>query len=174
MVPRLHPELKTLYLCVSISLAFLFPMLLQVMQLVSGFGPITITGIIAATLSSALASLVSAPKVFQVSYWFWSMCTTAIHKMLLSIRENQGESGKTFPLWGQSGKMVWLRWTKFCPWFLGIILWKPKGCRYKILPRFTQNFMSYSAGLGLEAISRGQSFYPWRCVEKKNYKFSYL
>ena len=39
----------------------------QVMQMISGFGPITIAGIISATLSSALASLVSAPKVFQVS-----------------------------------------------------------------------------------------------------------
>lgn len=37
------------------------------MQMVSAFGPITIAGIISATLSSALASLVSAPKVFQVN-----------------------------------------------------------------------------------------------------------
>ena len=40
--------------------------ILQMMQLTSGFGPITVAGIISATLSSALASLVSAPKVFQV------------------------------------------------------------------------------------------------------------
>lgn len=39
----------------------------QVMSLVSGFGPIITAGIFSATLSSALASLVSAPKVFQVS-----------------------------------------------------------------------------------------------------------
>ncbi|KAK2151035.1 hypothetical protein LSH36_378g01015 [Paralvinella palmiformis] len=38
---------------------------MQAMQLASGFGPLTIAGIISATLSSALASLVSAPKVFQ-------------------------------------------------------------------------------------------------------------
>uniref|UniRef100_A0A7N9AY68 Solute carrier family 12 member 2 n=1 Tax=Mastacembelus armatus TaxID=205130 RepID=A0A7N9AY68_9TELE len=37
----------------------------QVMSLVSGFGPIITAGIFSATLSSALASLVSAPKVFQ-------------------------------------------------------------------------------------------------------------
>lgn len=37
------------------------------MSLVSGFGPIITAGIFSATLSSALASLVSAPKVFQVS-----------------------------------------------------------------------------------------------------------
>ncbi len=36
------------------------------MQLISAFGPLIIAGIVSATLSSALASLVSAPKVFQV------------------------------------------------------------------------------------------------------------
>ncbi|KAK2161001.1 hypothetical protein NP493_1612g00020 [Ridgeia piscesae] len=38
---------------------------MQMMQLTSAFGPITVAGIISATLSSALACLVSAPKVFQ-------------------------------------------------------------------------------------------------------------
>ncbi|XP_053182169.1 solute carrier family 12 member 2-like [Scomber japonicus] len=37
----------------------------QAMSLVSGFGPLITAGIFSATLSSALASLVSAPKVFQ-------------------------------------------------------------------------------------------------------------
>ncbi|KAL4227820.1 hypothetical protein ACF0H5_013257 [Mactra antiquata] len=37
----------------------------QVMEMVSGFGPLITAGIFSATLSSALASLVSAPKVFQ-------------------------------------------------------------------------------------------------------------
>ncbi|XP_056889653.1 solute carrier family 12 member 2-like [Takifugu flavidus] len=37
----------------------------QVMSLVSGFAPLISAGIFSATLSSALASLVSAPKVFQ-------------------------------------------------------------------------------------------------------------
>uniref|UniRef100_A0A3Q2R0I0 Solute carrier family 12 member 2 n=1 Tax=Fundulus heteroclitus TaxID=8078 RepID=A0A3Q2R0I0_FUNHE len=37
----------------------------QVMSLVSSFGPLISAGIFSATLSSALASLVSAPKVFQ-------------------------------------------------------------------------------------------------------------
>ncbi|XP_062565684.1 bumetanide-sensitive sodium-(potassium)-chloride cotransporter isoform X2 [Armigeres subalbatus] len=37
----------------------------QVMELASAFGPIIYAGCFAATLSSALASLVSAPKVFQ-------------------------------------------------------------------------------------------------------------
>lgn len=36
------------------------------MSMVSGFGPVITAGIFSATLSSALASLVSAPKVFQV------------------------------------------------------------------------------------------------------------
>ena len=35
------------------------------MEMVSLFGPLVNAGIFAATLSSALASLVSAPKVFQ-------------------------------------------------------------------------------------------------------------
>lgn len=38
----------------------------QVIELVSLFGPLIYAGCFAATLSSALASLVSAPKVFQV------------------------------------------------------------------------------------------------------------
>ncbi|XP_032873671.1 solute carrier family 12 member 2 isoform X3 [Amblyraja radiata] len=37
----------------------------QVMSLASGFGPLITAGIFSATLSSALASLVSAPKIFQ-------------------------------------------------------------------------------------------------------------
>uniref|UniRef100_A0A5F8GS99 Solute carrier family 12 member 3 n=1 Tax=Monodelphis domestica TaxID=13616 RepID=A0A5F8GS99_MONDO len=39
----------------------------QVMSMVSGFAPLISAGIFSATLSSALASLVSAPKIFQVS-----------------------------------------------------------------------------------------------------------
>jgi hypothetical protein len=39
----------------------------QVMEVESVFGPLIQAGIFAATLSSALASLVSAPKIFQVS-----------------------------------------------------------------------------------------------------------
>ncbi|MGH0124566.1 UNVERIFIED_CONTAM: hypothetical protein FKN15_021303 [Acipenser sinensis] len=38
----------------------------QTLSLVSGFGPLVTAGIFAATLSSALACLVSAPKVFQL------------------------------------------------------------------------------------------------------------
>ncbi|CAD5113608.1 DgyrCDS2766 [Dimorphilus gyrociliatus] len=38
---------------------------MQAMRLISAFGPLVTAGIFAATLSSALASLVSAPKVFQ-------------------------------------------------------------------------------------------------------------
>ena len=38
----------------------------QVLKLMSGVGEINTAGIVAASLSSALASLVSAPKVFQV------------------------------------------------------------------------------------------------------------
>ena len=42
-----------------------FSLLLQVMEAVSGWGPIVTAGIFASTLSSALASLVGAPKTFQ-------------------------------------------------------------------------------------------------------------
>lgn len=41
------------------------------MSLVSVFGPLITAGIFSATLSSALASLVSAPKVFQVTSSFF-------------------------------------------------------------------------------------------------------
>ena len=37
----------------------------HVMEMVSVFGPIITAGIVAASLSSALASMVSAPKIFQ-------------------------------------------------------------------------------------------------------------
>lgn len=36
------------------------------MEMVSAFGPLVTAGIFAATLSSALTSLISAPKIFQV------------------------------------------------------------------------------------------------------------
>lgn len=49
-------KLETKYLCVN----------QQIMSVVSGFSPLITAGIFSATLSSALASLVSAPKVFQV------------------------------------------------------------------------------------------------------------
>ncbi len=38
----------------------------QIMEMVSGYGPIITAGIFSASLSSALASLISAPKIFQV------------------------------------------------------------------------------------------------------------
>lgn len=41
----------------------------QVIELVSVFGPLIYAGCFAATISSALASLVSAPKVFQVIHF---------------------------------------------------------------------------------------------------------
>lgn len=46
----------------------------QVIELVSVFGPLIYAGCFAATLSSALASLVSAPKVFQVCVRHRDMC----------------------------------------------------------------------------------------------------
>lgn len=46
----------------------------QVIELVSVFGALIYAGCFAATLSSALASLVSAPKVFQVCVPHPDMC----------------------------------------------------------------------------------------------------
>ena len=57
----------------------------QAMQLASGFGPLTIAGIISATLSSALASLVSAPKVFQVG-WPTDICLDVCDKKSLKYQ----------------------------------------------------------------------------------------
>lgn len=49
-------------------------LVLQVMSVVSGFGPLITAGVFSATLSSALASLVSAPKVFQVGVSSAAVC----------------------------------------------------------------------------------------------------
>ena len=46
------------------------------MTKVAGWGPLITAGIVAATLSSALASLVSAPKVFQVMVKNQTLVTT--------------------------------------------------------------------------------------------------
>ena len=54
-------------MCYLSALSIHLPLPLQVMALVSAWSPVVTAGIFAATLSSALASLVSAPKVFQVS-----------------------------------------------------------------------------------------------------------
>lgn len=48
------------------TMAALNPVFLQTMSMVSGFAPLITAGIFGATLSSALACLVSAAKVFQV------------------------------------------------------------------------------------------------------------
>lgn len=57
-------SLKSPSKCKPILFTLIF--FLKVMSMVSGFGPLITAGIFSATLSSALASLVSAPKVFQV------------------------------------------------------------------------------------------------------------
>ena len=53
--------------------------------MISGWGPIMTAGIFAATLSSALASLVSAPKVFQVLWTiiFANQCIIVPHAVIL-------------------------------------------------------------------------------------------
>ncbi|XP_074546621.1 solute carrier family 12 member 2 isoform X2 [Halichoeres trimaculatus] len=60
----------------------------QVMSLVSGFGPIITAGIFSATLSSALASLVSAPKVFQ------ALCKDNIYPGLSMFAKGYGKNNE--------------------------------------------------------------------------------
>ncbi|XP_060780297.1 solute carrier family 12 member 1 [Neoarius graeffei] len=60
----------------------------QVMTMVSGFGPLIIAGTFSATLSSALASLVSAPKVFQ------ALCKDNIYKVLHFFAKGHGKNNE--------------------------------------------------------------------------------
>ncbi|KAL0965098.1 hypothetical protein UPYG_G00276780 [Umbra pygmaea] len=60
----------------------------QVMSVVSGFGPIITAGIFSATLSSALASLVSAPKVFQ------ALCKDNIYPGLEMFAKGYGKNNE--------------------------------------------------------------------------------
>ncbi|XP_053318241.1 solute carrier family 12 member 1 isoform X1 [Spea bombifrons] len=60
----------------------------QVMSMVSGFGPLIIAGIFSATLSSALASLVSAPKVFQ------ALCKDNIYRALYFFAKGHGKNNE--------------------------------------------------------------------------------
>ncbi|XP_067936328.1 solute carrier family 12 member 2-like [Watersipora subatra] len=58
----------------------------RVMEVVSAWGPIIIAGIFAATLSSALASLVSAPKIFQ------AVCKDRIFPYIHTFAKGYGPS----------------------------------------------------------------------------------
>ncbi|KAM4744114.1 solute carrier family 12 member 1 [Anableps anableps] len=60
----------------------------QVMTMVSGFGPLITAGTFSATLSSALASLVSAPKVFQ------ALCKDNIYKALHFFAKGHGKNNE--------------------------------------------------------------------------------
>ncbi|KAI1905148.1 hypothetical protein AGOR_G00013150 [Albula goreensis] len=60
----------------------------QVMSVVSGFGPLITAGIFSATLSSALASLVSAPKVFQ------ALCKDNIYPGLGMFAKGYGKNNE--------------------------------------------------------------------------------
>ncbi|XP_015671707.1 solute carrier family 12 member 1 [Protobothrops mucrosquamatus] len=60
----------------------------RVMSMVSGFGPLITAGIFSATLSSALASLVSAPKVFQ------ALCKDNIYRALHFFAKGYGKNNE--------------------------------------------------------------------------------
>lgn len=60
----------------------------QIMEMVAAFGPIIYAGIFAATLSSALASLVSAPKVFQ------ALCKDELFPHIHIFARGYGKSGE--------------------------------------------------------------------------------
>ena len=61
-----------------------YPFFSQIMEKVSLFGPIVLAGIFAATLSSALASLVGSPKTFQ------AVCKDGIYKGLEFFGKGHG------------------------------------------------------------------------------------
>ncbi|XP_072514654.1 solute carrier family 12 member 2 isoform X1 [Salminus brasiliensis] len=60
----------------------------QIMSVVSGFGPLITAGIFSATLSSALASLVSAPKVFQ------ALCKDNIYPGIAGFARGYGKNNE--------------------------------------------------------------------------------
>ncbi|KAH8307194.1 hypothetical protein KR044_007266 [Drosophila immigrans] len=60
----------------------------QVIELVSGFGPLIYAGCFAATLSSALASLVSAPKVFQ------ALCKDELYPKIVWFAKGYGKNNE--------------------------------------------------------------------------------
>ncbi|XP_070136599.1 bumetanide-sensitive sodium-(potassium)-chloride cotransporter isoform X2 [Drosophila bipectinata] len=60
----------------------------QIIELVSGFGPLIYAGCFAATLSSALASLVSAPKVFQ------ALCKDELYPKIVWFAKGYGKNNE--------------------------------------------------------------------------------
>lgn len=65
----------------------------EVIELVSVFGPLIYAGCFAATLSSALASLVSAPKVFQVGFRLICISSVCVCVRILTINESNFPTG---------------------------------------------------------------------------------
>ncbi|XP_034770356.1 solute carrier family 12 member 3-like [Acipenser ruthenus] len=64
----------------------------QTLSMVSGFGPLVTAGIFSATLSSALACLVSAPKVFQC------LCRDNLYPLIGVFGKGYGKNNE--PMWG--------------------------------------------------------------------------
>lgn len=74
--------------CTNVSCIYGLQNSFQVMELVSAFGPLIYAGCFAATLSSALASLVSAPKVFQ------ALCKDNLYPYISFFGKGYGKSGE--------------------------------------------------------------------------------
>ena len=73
---------------VSVNDSMFCTFALQVMELVSAFGPLIYAGCFAATLSSALASLVSAPKVFQ------ALCKDRLYPYITFFAKGYGKNNE--------------------------------------------------------------------------------
>lgn len=86
------------------------------MSMVSGVAPLIAAGIFGATLSSALACLVSAPKVFQVTFAFFVAPTVNVmclsHQWSQMINVTHFISLVLVSLQGQSVSRDWIFWKR--------------------------------------------------------------
>ncbi|XP_075227429.1 sodium chloride cotransporter 69 isoform X2 [Lycorma delicatula] len=80
--------INTAYQCTEKKCNYGLENTVQVIELVSAFGPLIYAGCFAATLSSALASLVSAPKIFQ------ALCNDKLYPYLSWFGKGYGKNNE--------------------------------------------------------------------------------